>query len=292
MPRAFHHDYRAKSIYRITMAKATGIPRFGELAGVLPDVYIQKSPMGAIIEQNLRLFGSLSENLRLLQYVIMPDHIHFLIHVTEQLDKPLGLYIGMFKVKTGHDYGKLAGVKTTIFERDFYDCIVYPSRSLDAVYDYIRLNPYRLAVRRAYPEYFSRVNSLVVGGRELQAYGNMLLLDNPFKEQDVVHRADSPEVRESNRRRWLYTAANGGVLVSPFISPDERGIREEAEELGGKCIVLTSEAFGERYKPHGHDFELCETGRLLILSAPAGEKTLSRATCLALNALAEAMCRQ
>ena len=54
----------------------------------------------------------------------------------------------------------------------------------------------------------------------------MLLLDNPFKEQVVVHRADSPEVRESNRRRWLYTAANGGVLVSPFISPDERGIRE------------------------------------------------------------------
>ena len=152
MPRAFHHDYRAKSIYHITMAKATGIPRFGELAGVLPDVYIQKSPLGAIIEQNLRLFGSLSENLRLLQYVIMPDHIHFLIHVTEQLDKPLGLYIGMFKVETGHDYGKLAGVKTTIFERDFYDCIVYPSRSLDAVYDYIRLNPYRLAVRRAYPE--------------------------------------------------------------------------------------------------------------------------------------------
>ena len=94
------------------------------------------------------------------------------------------------------------------------------------MYDYIRLNPYRLAVRRAYPEYFSRVNSLVVGGRELQAYGNMLLLDNPFKEQVVVHRADSPEVRESNRRRWLYTAANGGVLVSPFISPDERGIRE------------------------------------------------------------------
>ena len=49
MPRAFHHDYRAKSIYHITMAKATGIPRFGELAGVLPDVYIQKSPLGAII---------------------------------------------------------------------------------------------------------------------------------------------------------------------------------------------------------------------------------------------------
>lgn len=291
MPRAFHHDYRARCIYHITLTKTKGIPRFGELAGVLPNAYIAKSRLGEVIEQNLRQFHLLNDKLRMLQYVVMPDHVHFLIFVTDRLERNLGNYIGMFKVKTRQDYRKLTGYDGTIFDRDFYDCIVYPSRSLDLLFEYIRLNPYRLAVRRAYPDYFSRVNSLTVGDRTVQAYGNLQLLDNPFKEQVIVHRADSPEERERNRQQWLYIAANGGVLVSPFISPDERAIRAEAEPSGSRCILITAEPFGDRYRPHGHDFDLCQAGRLLIISDPADERTLSRATCISLNALAATLCK-
>ena len=51
-------------------------------------------------------------------------------------------------------------------------------------------------------------------------------------------------------------------------------------------ILITNEPMGERYKPSGHDFDLCEAGRLLIISANL-PGTLSRQTCLAMNALAE-----
>lgn len=45
----------------------------------------------------------------------------------------------------------------------------------------------------------------------------------------------------------------------------------------------------ERYKPSGHDFVLCESGRMLIISANI-PGDLSRNACLEMNALAENIC--
>lgn len=156
---------------------------------------------------------------------------------------------------------------------------------MNVIYEYIRDNARRLAVRRALPEWFRRVKRVVIGGRVLQVYGNVQLLDNPFKYRVVVHRADGPEVRERCRAEWLYSAANGGVLVSPFISTAERAVRKEAEELGGNVILVQNEAFGERYKPSAGDFERCEEGKLLII-APLRSVELTREVCLAMNRLA------
>ncbi len=155
---------------------------------------------------------------------------------------------------------------------------------------YIRENPYRLLVRRDNPKYFSRLQHLTIAGRDYQAYGNLQLLDNPFKEAVAVHRADTEQQRLDNRSQWLHTAANGGVLVSPFISPAEKAIRAEAEALGANIILAVHEAFGERYKPAGHDFELCTQGRMLIISygLPPGSE-LTRPVCLQMNALAKAL---
>lgn len=109
-------------------------------------------------------------------------------------------------------------------------------------------------------------------------------------EAVTVHRADSEEQRESNRRKWIYTAANGGVLVSPFISAAERDIRAEADESGGRFILLGTQAMNDRDKPSGHDFHLCASGCLLILTPTlANGAPLSRAVCLRLNALAAAI---
>lgn len=289
MPRAYFHDYTARCIYHITMTKAPGVPSFGRVAGSLPEVYIEHSPLGRIIAENIENIPAFNPLIRVLQYVVMPDHIHLLLFVTGTLERPLGRYMGMFKVKTGQRYRESYKLEGPVFKEDFYDCILYRHRSLDTIYAYIRDNPRRLAVRREHPEYFRRVNGLEVAGRRVQAYGNLFLLRNPFKEQVVVHRADSAEVRAAARERWLHTASNGGVLVSPFISPAEKAVRAEAEAAGGKLILITHEPMGERYKPSERDFALCEAGRMLIVSTGTGGELL-RADCLAMNGLAGAIC--
>ncbi len=126
--------------------------------------------------------------------------------------------------------------------------------------------------------------------RYYQAYGNLQLLRNPFKEQVVVHRAETAEQNGRNRRRWLHTGANGGVLVSPFIFTSEKAVRAEAEAAGARFILITAEPFGERYKPAAHDFDLCAAGRMLIISTNQSGN-LSRATCLAMNELAGAVAK-
>lgn len=211
----------------------------------------------------------------------MPDHLHILLFVEYPTEDTLGKIIARFKIEVN----KASGI-TGVFAKGFNDQILKSSRSLAVLYRYLRENARRLAVRRARPEFFRRVNALEIGGKTFQAYGNFQLLDCPFKEQVIVHRADSSETRQKNREQWLYTAANGGVLVSPFISPAEKEIRKEAEEAGGRFILIISEPMGERYKSTGREFELCEAGRLLIVSANL-PGDLSRQTCITMNGLAQ-----
>lgn len=214
----------------------------------------------------------------------MPDHLHLALQVQSELDEALGRKIAIFKARANH-YADMKGV----FREGFNDQILTSARSIDIIFRYIRENPMRLALRFRHPEYFCRRVCMTIGDSQYNAYGNLMLLANPFKEQVVIHRSDSPETRNRNRERWLHTAANGGILVSPFISPAENAIRMEAEQYEGGIILLTNEPLREREKPTGHNFDLCARGRLLILSPldkdfPRG---LGRQCCLAMNAHSE-----
>lgn len=286
--RAPWHDYTQRCIYMITLNKNPLMENFGILQGDyrIPTgqkgaAFISSTALGKAIKSTLRRFNSTEPNVRVLQYALMPDHLHILLFVEYPTEDTLGKIIARFKI----EINKASGI-TGVFAKGFNDQILKSSRSLAVLYRYLRENARRLAVRRARPEFFRRVNALEIGGKTFQAYGNFQLLDCPFKEQVIVHRADSSETRQKNRGQWLYTAANGGVLVSPFISPAEKEIRKEAEEAGGRFILIISEPMGERYKPAGRDFELCEAGRLLIVSANL-PGDLSRQTCLTMNTLAQ-----
>lgn len=286
--RAPWHDYTQRCIYMITLNKNPLMENFGILQGDyrIPTgqkgaAFISSTALGKAIKNTLRRFNSTEPNVRVLQYALMPDHLHILLFVEYPTEDTLGKIIARFKIEVN----KAAGT-TGVFAKGFNDQILKSSRSLAVLYRYLRENARRLAVRRARPEFFRRVNALEIGVKTFQAYGNFQLLDCPFKEQVIVHRTDSSETRQKNREQWLYTAANGGVLVSPFISPAEKEIRKEAEESGGRFILIISEPMGERYKPAGRDFELCEAGRLLIVSANL-PGDLSRQTCLTMNTLAQ-----
>lgn len=291
------HDYRASGVYHIIYKKASEAPSFGELAGdcrIPPGekgcAYVRRSELGDIIA---RVFFTLPEyhpEFRLLQYMVMPDHVHILLQVKSRLQKPLGSYLGALAGAVGKEWRNRTATAYPIFLPGFTDRIINQTRSLDAVYRYVRENPHRLAVRRMFPDYFSMVRNMVLNGVTVQAYGNLHLLANPFKEQVVVHRSNSPEENARLRELWLDTAGNDGVLVSPFISAAEKAIRVEAEALGGKIIFIRHEAFPERYKPADRDFSLCSAGRLLIISLAGDSDVISRQKCIAMNSFAHSIC--
>ena len=290
--RAVWHNYYGKAVYMVTISKNGSCPPFGTLIYTNPnDAYIQLSSCGEIIKKQIEITPAYHPQLKILSYVIMPDHAHILIFVTEPIEKHFGDIIQAMKSSSTSEIRKILDRRDIIvFEEGFNDRIVKSRHQLEILYRYLRDNPHSLAMRKSHPEYFRRINALKIGGNSYQAYGNFQLLDCPFKEQVVIHRADTADERERKRQLWTYTAANGGVLVSPFISKAEKEVRSDAEVAGGRFILIVNEPMEERYKPSGHDFELCEAGRLLIISANLpGE--ISRQSCLTMNSLAETIAK-
>ena len=66
MGRAFHHDYRRRCIYHITIKKHPDMPAFGALAGNLPDVHIGRSKLGQVIANNIARIPALNPKLKVL----------------------------------------------------------------------------------------------------------------------------------------------------------------------------------------------------------------------------------
>ncbi|MDE7468407.1 MAG: hypothetical protein K2M61_08650 [Muribaculaceae bacterium] len=216
----------------------------------------------------------------------MPDHIHFALFARDRLQYAIGSYIGMMKVKCGQQVRDIYPEIKAVFADDFHDRILRRYHKLDVIYNYIRQNPARWMLRQENPNFFRRKDNLEIDGQQWQAYGNMQLLDNPFKAPVVIHRADSKEILDAKKRRWAHLSENGGVLVSPFISAAEKEVRHYCEEVNGKLILLTNAPFADRQKPSVHDFMLCARGQLLII-APLKALAPGRETFLFLNSVSE-----
>ena len=151
---------------------------------------------------------------------------------------------------------------------------------------HLKLNPHRLAMRLQYPQFFQRVRKLKIGDEEFEAYGNLFLFRNPDKVSVKISRKFTVEEKAKLKASWLWEASGGTVLVSPFISQEEKAIRVEAEAGSASIILITHEIFPERFKPAAHDFNLCTGGRLLIISLGLPPKTpLTREICQRMNAL-------
>lgn len=282
------HNYKSRCIYHITIGKDSACPDFSRVVGTSTHPLVERTDIERIIEFQIRNFPALCSSLQVLQYVIMPDHIHFVIFAREVLPKAIGSYIGMMKVKCGQLVREKFPNIEAIFSQGFHDRYLRPTHSLSTIIDYVQQNPYRLLVRRLNPDFFRRVNNIEIQGALWQAYGNIQLLENPFKAHVVIHRSDSASLLADKERRWQHLAENGGVLVSPFISPAEKRIRLLCEASSGKIILLTNKPFLEREKPAAREFNLCLSGRLLIL-APMKELTPGRSTFMYLNSIAESL---
>lgn len=296
--RAYAHNYRAPLIYHIILKKKDGFEKFGTVRGdarIAPGLpgcaFIEESDIGKTIVKSIIAIQRQFPIIQIYQFMIMPDHVHILLRVRDWSEKHLDFYIQTLVSNIGENYSHVTGTiisAADIFQPGYCDKPLLLKRSLDGLFRYIRENPHRLAMRQQFPQFFRRIRKLKIGDNEYEAYGNLFHLRNPDKEAVRISRKFTFAEKEQKKTAWLSAASKGTVLVSPFISQAEKAIRAESEALGAKIILITRDAFPERFKPSAHDFTLCEEGRLLIISLGLVAGTsLSRAHCLQMNALAE-----
>ena len=283
-----YHDYTSKSIYLVTINKGEGIPDFSRcyddpshMNRRYPGVVA--SDVGEAIKNGLRKIEEKFPFTRKNSYIIMPDHVHFILEYLEDADVKLGDIIANFKTGIRHEL-KLPGV----FAPGFHDRILRHKGQLNRMRNYVMDNPRRRVIMRNNKEYFGRPQILNLWGEEYTVYGNFLLLRDPVISTVRESSKFSDKQRKALRAEWDETIRSNGVLVSPFIHPAENEIRKKGMEGGASIIHIIRDEIGERYKPSGVEFDLCAEGRLLIISTEKAkwQPDLSKNEAMAMNDLA------
>lgn len=305
--RAAFHDYKSRSSYLITFSKDPSAPDFSILTGDPKSIDNPPgailTPVGEIIRNQIEHFKTFPR-FHIPAYIIMPDHVHILWQVKEYMTRDLGFHIGRIKsvaTKLWRDslpsnFSPSSPPSTpypssppALFTPKFNDRIAFDDDMLRKFHNYILDNPRRRLIVKLYPELFQRVQNIVILDRSYTAYGNFQLLRDPNMGVAVISRRYTPEERAKHEKACEEALRTGGVLISPFISSEEKALMHRAIDEGAKIIRLLPDGLDERYKPQGKEFDLCLEGRCLHIGLPrpsAHREELRRDECLRLNAAA------
>ena len=282
-----------------------------EIQDASKEILTRSTPLGSAIREEIYHIRDYHPEMEIFTRAIMPDHIHLLLNVKKELKRDLGQELAGFIMACNRHFQKYnpefkppsisdtdkqysyarATLDSNKYFLSFDDVLIDAAGQLDKAKFYIMDNPYRYAVKKAHPDLFQRYLHLRVGNWEFAAYGNIFLLKK-LLHIVRVHRNYSREQFDCAREEALKAAAEGKVLISPFIHPEERGALKEALKQGASAIWIQADGMEERFSAQGRKFRLCAEGRLLLIAPWPGNKRSQEVTwksAHAMNDLAEAL---
>lgn len=268
MPRNYrlkYWNYKGRGIYMITINIAGRVPLLGVLRGGEDDARVEYSPIGKMVSERIELTFEPYSQIQICAKQLMPDHLHFVLWVKEDIPVPLGEIIRKLKIGCTQAYRPL-------FESGFHDRVLLHAGQLRSMIDYVHDNPRRAAIKRAHPDLFKLRQSENVSGFECTTLGNRFLLDDPMKAMLQCSRSLAKEEIDKKKSECLRLADRGVVFVCAGISEGEKQICRALREAGYPLIILLSEGFpaadsphAKFYKPQGIYFETCAQGKLLLI---------------------------
>ena len=104
-------DYRQRCIYMITMVTEGRRPLFGRVTGRTEAgqvvAQMQLTALGRFVNGAVERIPRFYPQVRILGKQVMPDHLHFILYVQDELPVPLGKVINGFKVGCNREYRRL-----------------------------------------------------------------------------------------------------------------------------------------------------------------------------------------
>ena len=315
-------------MYHVTLTVPSREPLFGTL--VIPDgnpseARIERTDMGNSVVDELYVMCRHYPEIRILQFCLMPDHLHAVIRVTRVMKTSIravirGYWQGVKKLGRAYTLAVAAELNSTTNDEGSqstgatnegsYPFAIFTERpfirplsrrgQLHTMISYVQMNPQRLATKRLKPGYFRVQKDIVIGHRRYDGVGNAaLLMSEGFATVHVrstmvkaAEHGDAQQLRDY-MNGCVLKARKGVVMVSPFISPQEKQVMQVLLQEQHPFVLLADNGFRDYYKPADFLFDACASGRLLILSPwpyDEGKRHISRAECVALNTMAEEIC--
>ncbi|MBO7051330.1 MAG: hypothetical protein J6W24_01540 [Prevotella sp.] len=293
---------------------------FGELAREKKEgrAYIELNDFGKEAERLIYSIERYHPEIRILEQVVMPNHVHFVLHVRRRLPekKPLGKIINGYKqavnkafkvhwlgvdenyvlpkgLLEGETYqpehlgaNYTRGKRGLVFERDYNERFLFHEGQLQAMLNYCRDNPERLAALRENPLYFERITNwhlplpyLPAGGTKGQRQADISRLSNLLGvvpcSAVVPYSAMSLQSKEPSQQSTQPTPQHPQVLVT-VNSIGNKALLREPEHIQIQC--------SRSMKPEEIDREaedvllLCKRGVVPVSPCISeGEKRIARA---------------
>lgn len=312
--------WKGIGIYHVTLTVTNRQPILGDL--VIPNddpsnAYINESPLGKDLVQCVIHWHEHYPEIRVLQFCLMPDHLHVIVHVQRTMPYGImtvvrGLWQAAKKLGRAYSAEKRLSFNPNIIrdkeqtsldpifaEMPFVRVLVHNGQ-LETMYRYVRMNPQRLATKRLKPEYFRVQEEIEIADHKYCGVGTAGLLQRAKYMPVHVRRTmvDEAEHGDNTRLRnymngCVLAARQGTVMVSPFISPKEKDVMAVLLKEGLPFIYIADNGFRDYYKPQDSLFDAVAKKQVLILSPweyDPHKKGVSRAECIEMNKMAEEIC--
>ena len=286
-----------RGTFFVTMQAAFNKTIFGAIVGekcVLNE-------LGGAVEASLKSLGERYAGVEIDEFVVMPNHVHFLIKIgvaglSPRLEKAglrarpekagvdghskidLGFVVGRFKswiLKVYRDMvaeGKAVDVGATPWQRDFWEKLVATQEQLDGYRRYIRENPAKWTRDR-----FGAVTSYT--------FGNVTLLNARLTGFVASQGAYTSELKP--RQLWVKAGVEAHhpeqigearlcprdkpPLISTFTSAQERAVFAKALASGRRFVKVCPGGIPLESELEPAIAAACNEGRgLLISPAPSG----------------------
>ena len=272
--RAKWMDYRSPSIMMVTIVTTKRLPLLGKLHGE----NIMLTELGQKVAEEIKRIPTYNgaESIEIYSYVIMPDHVHILLHIHEHLPRHVGYYIRWFKKQCTYIGLALAVPSArnhvSLFAPQYHDRLLKGKDQLSHMVRYIQDNPRRLALKRANKDLFRIRQNQQINTIQCTVLGNIFLIEHPLRQVLQCSRRLTQEQIDSLKADCLREAADGTIYVTAAISEGEKQIARALREAGFPLIILLEKGFPapddphySYFKPQGVCFEACAAGKLLLI---------------------------
>ena len=318
-------DYSRGASLFVTLSTSPRRALFGRVANGVMCL----SPLGCIEEEALAAIPRFNPGLSLFGHVVMPDHVHFNVHIQAGLAQPLAVFgnaIRRFKNCVRAEARRRASAARPsplgsaalsgaarpsppsdtafwasedgraalgqIWQQGCHDRLCLSRAFIDSSERYIAYNVAKWELMHNRPETLRIHEPLDSPRLDAQEYwkgvGNLALLDTQRKllSLRVSRKVAAPAAIAQVVERMECAVAQGYVIISGFISPGEKAVRDWLCANESACFIrmLPTRIPNTRaYKPESRYVSAFSSGRYLEIARGNEDVDFGRPACLDLN---------
>lgn len=124
------YDYTQEKMYFITICTKNRI----ETLGKIREEDIKLTMEGEIVKQNISKLEGIYKNIKIDEYIIMPNHIHILLLINYKNGTTISKIIKHLKTNISRE------IKYSIWQKSFYEHIIRNEKEYLKIKEYIKNN--------------------------------------------------------------------------------------------------------------------------------------------------------